>query len=264
MRDDVFAPFRLDGRVAVITGAASGIGRAAAEVLAAAGARVMLGDVDEDGLGQTVAAIEADGGEALARRCDVSRRDEVDALVAAAGEAWSRLDVLCNVAGIPCDAMLRDVDDAELDRVMSINLKGTLYACQAAIPKLAERGGSIVNVASGAIDAPRPGFGVYAVSKAGVAMLSQVLALEVGPLGIRVNVIAPGATLTRFTTRRLDAAGGGAALEAFVEEMKRLSPLGRMGEPLDQAWQILYLASDASRFCTGQIWRANGGQVVPR
>ena len=263
--NDVLSPFRLDGRGAVVTGGASGIGRATAEVLAAAGARVTIGDVDEAGAAETVETIRKAGGEAIARRCDVSVREQVHDLVAAATETWSRLDVMCNVAGVPCDAMLVDVPEDEVDRVVAINLKGTLHGCQAAVAAMRESGGgSIVNVSSGAIDQAMPGYGVYALTKAAVVMLTQTLALEVGPLGIRVNVIAPGATLTKFTTRRINEAGGEAALAAFRKRMEDLSPIGLFGEPIDQAWQILYLASDASRFCTGQIWRANGGQTIPR
>ena len=262
---DVLNPFRLDDRVAVITGGASGIGRATAEVLAAAGARVVIGDVDEAGATEAADAIRKAGGEAIARHCDVAVRDQVHALVAAATETWARLDVMCNVAGVPCDAMLIDVAEDEVDRTVAINLKGTLHGCQAAVAAMRESGGgSIINVSSGAIDQAMPGYGVYALTKAAVVMLTQTLALEAGPFGIRVNVIAPGATLTKFTTRRLDEAGGEAALEAFRQRMEDLSPIGRFGDPIDQAWQILYLASDASRFCTGQIWRANGGQTIPR
>jgi 3-oxoacyl-[acyl-carrier protein] reductase len=117
------------------------------------------------------------------------------------------------------------------------------------------------------IDAPAAGYGVYAISKAGVASLTQTLALEAGPLGVRVNAIAPGATLTAFTSRHLRGPDGSPdpkRLDAFVNAMRQRSPLGRVGEAIDQAWLVLYLASDASRYATGQIWRANGGQALAR
>ncbi len=265
---DLLDVFRLDGRAAVVTGAASGIGRAAACVLAAAGARVVLGDLDLAGAESAVREITSRGGTALAQRVDVAVRADQEALVATALREWDRLDVMANVAGVPSDGPLADVTEAELDRVVAINLKGTLFGCQAAVPAMSARGGgSIVNVASAAIDLAVPNYGLYALTKSAVVMLSQTLAAEVGRDGIRVNVIAPGATLTNFTQRHLRDAEGNvdpARLDAFLAAMRERSPLGLVGAPIDQAWLVLYLASDASRFCTGQIWRANGGQTIPR
>jgi 3-oxoacyl-[acyl-carrier protein] reductase len=265
---DVFEAFRLDGRAALVTGAASGIGAAIAEVLAGAGARVTLADLDLAGAEAVAQRIRAAGGEARAACCDVAQRSEVDALVGGAQAAFGRLDVLCNVAGVPSDGPLASVSEAEVDRVLGVNLKSVLFACQAALRVMApQRSGSIVNVASAVIDSPAPGYGLYAISKAGVASLTQTLALEAGPLGVRVNALAPGATLTAFTRRHLRGPDGtidAARLDAFVGAMQARSPLGRVGEAIDQAWLALYLASDASRFCTGQIWRANGGQALAR
>lgn len=265
---DLLDVFRLDGRVAVVTGAASGIGRAVAEVLAAAGARVVLGDLDLAGAQSAAREIASRGGTALAQRVDVAVRADQEALVATALREWDRLDVMANVAGVPSDGPLADVTEAELDRVVAINVKGTLFGCQAAVPAMSARGGgSIVNVASGAIDLAVPNYGLYALTKSAVVMLSQTLAAEVGLHGIRVNVLAPGATLTNFTQRHLRDAQGNvdpARLDAFLAAMRERSPLGLVGAPIDQAWLVLYLASDASRFCTGQIWRANGGQTIPR
>ena len=260
--------FRLDGRAAVVTGAASGIGRAAAELLAGAGARVVMGDLDARGAEEVANGIRKQGGEALAQRVNVASRAEVDALVARAVDEWGRLDALCNVAGIPADGPLDSLSEAEFDRVVGINLKGTLFGCQAAIRAMAPRGGgSIVNVASGAIDRPVPNYGLYAITKSGVVQLTQTLATEVGKHGIRVNALAPGVTLTKFTDRHLRAPDGSidpTRYDAFVGTMKNMSPLGLVGESIDQAWLILYLVSDASRFCTGQVWRANGGATIPR
>jgi 3-oxoacyl-[acyl-carrier protein] reductase len=265
---DVFDAFRLAGRAAIVTGAASGIGAAIAEVLAAAGASVALADVDREGAEAVAQGIRESGAEARAFPCDVSKRSEVDALVTEAHTTFGRLDVLCNVAGVPSDGPLASVPEAEIDRVLGINLKSTLFACQAALRVMApQRSGSIVNVASAVIDAPAPGYGLYAISKAAIASLTQTLALEAGPIGVRVNALAPGATLTAFTRRHLRAPDGtldAARLDGFVNAMRARSPLGRVGEAIDQAWLALYLASDASRFCTGQIWRANGGQALAR
>ena len=264
---DLFDVFRLHGRVAVVTGAASGIGRAIADVLADAGARVVLGDLDAAGAQSAAREIAGRGGTARAQRVDVAARADHEALVATAMREWGRLDVMANVAGVPSDGPLAGVSEAELDRVIAINLKGTLFGCQAAVRAMTGRGGSIINVASGAIDLAVPNYGLYALTKAAITMMSQTLATEVGRLGIRVNVLAPGATLTNFTQRHLRDEQGEvdpARLENFLSAMRGRSPLGLVGEPIDQAWLALYLASDASRFCTGQIWRANGGQTIPR
>jgi 3-oxoacyl-[acyl-carrier protein] reductase len=264
---DVSRVFRLGGRVAVVTGAASGIGRAAAEVLAAAGARVVVGDLDARGAEDAAAAIRADGGEALAQAVDVASRAQVEALVGRATAEWGRLDVMCNVAGVPSDGLLGELAEAEFDRVVGVNVKGTLFGCQAAVRAMTPRGaGSIINVASGAIDRAVPGYGLYALTKAAVTQLTQTLATEVGPAGIRVNVLAPGVTITKFSERHLRRPDGTldpARYDAFLASMKGMSPLGLVGDALDQAWLILYLASDASRYCTGQIWRANGGATIP-
>jgi len=266
--NDPLSVFRLDGRGAAVTGAASGIGAAIAEVLAAAGARVALGDVNEAGAEAVAKGIREAGGDARAARCDVARQSDVDAFVQRAHDAFGRLDVMCNVAGVPSDGPLGEVSESELDRVLGINLKGVLFGCQAALRVMATQGaGSIVNVTSAVIDAPAAGYGVYAISKAAVASLTQTLALEAGPIGVRVNAIAPGATLTAFTSRHLRGPDGTTdpqRLDAFLNAIRQRSPLGRVGEAIDQAWLVLYLASDASRFATGQIWRANGGQALAR
>ncbi len=198
---------------------------------------------------------------------DVSQREQALALVGRAVEVWGGLDVLCNVAGVPSDGALCELTEDEFDRVVGIHVKGTLFGCQAAAPAMASRGGgSIINMASAAIDLAVPGYGLYALTKAAVTQLTQSLAVELGPQGIRVNVLAPGATLTNYTKRHLknpDGTINSERYDGFVAAMKKTSPLGLVGEALDQAWLVLYLASNASRFCTGQIWRANGGATIP-
>jgi 3-oxoacyl-[acyl-carrier protein] reductase len=264
---DIREVFGLSGRVAVVTGAASGIGRAVAEVLASAGAKVVVGDLNAAGAEESAAAIREAGGEAVAEVADVSQREQAAALVERASTDWGGLDILCNVAGVPSDGPLSELSEEEFDRVVAINVKGTLFGCQAAAPVMAARGGgSIINTASAAIDLAVPNYGMYALTKAAVTQLSQSLAVELGPQGIRVNVLAPGATITNFTKRHLKRPDGSLdpqRFDGFVAAMKKSSPLGIIGEASDQAWLALYLASDASRFCTGQIWRANGGSAIP-
>jgi len=261
-----FDAYRMDDRVVVVTGAASGIGAQTCAVLGAAGATVVCADVDAGGLGTTVAAVEEAGGKALAVPTDVTVRAEVAAVVERAVTEFDRLDGMCNIAGAMFPGLIEDLDDDMIDRGIALNLKGVLYGTQYAIRAMkGTRRGSIVNVSSAAIDAPHAGIGVYAFTKAAVAMLTMTTALEVGEHGIRVNAIAPGATLTPFTTWRLHKPDGTLDQEAydtFVEQSKEQSPLHALGEPIDQALLIHYLASDAARFATGNIFRVNGGQTM--
>jgi 3-oxoacyl-[acyl-carrier protein] reductase len=263
---DSLSAFNLSGRTAVVTGAGSGIGRATAEVLAGAGANVVCGDLDAASADETVKLITEAGGKAVAQRTNVASKGEVDALVDRAVSEFGRLDVIANVAGIASDGALIDASEAELDKVISVNLKGVLFGCQAAIRVMKEQGGgSIINVSSTAIDTPAPAYGIYAITKAGVAQMTKTFAFEAGRFGIRVNTVAPGMTVSGFTARHIYEPDGSInqdRYDAFVGRMKKLSPLGIVGEPIDQAYLILYLASDASRFSTGNIWRANGGQAM--
>lgn len=263
---DALQIFNLSGRTAVVTGAGSGIGRATAEVLAGAGANVVCGDVDVSSAEQTIKLITEAGGKAVAQRVDVTSRSEVDALIDRAVSEFGRLDVMANVAGIASDGALTEASESELDRVIAVNLKGVLFGCQAAIRVMKpQESGSIINVSSTAIDTPAPAYGVYAITKAGVAQMTKTLAFEVGRYGIRVNTVAPGMTVSGFTARHIYEPDGSINQErydAFVTRMRKLSPLGIVGEPVDQAYLILFLASDAARFCTGTIWRANGGQAM--
>ena len=257
--------FKLEGRSAAITGAASGIGRATAEVLAGAGAGVVVGDLDDAGAEAVAKGIVENGGRAVAQKIDISKRAELDALVDRAVSEFGRLDVMANVAGIAADGLIAEATEEQLDKAIAVNLKGVFFGCQAAMRVMMPQGsGSIINVSSTAIDAPAARYGLYAMTKAAVAMLTKTLALEAGRFGIRVNALAPGSTITSFTLRHLQGAGGEvdqSKYDAFVDRMKKQSPLGMLGEPEDQAYLILYLASDAARWCTGQVWRANGGQA---
>jgi 3-oxoacyl-[acyl-carrier protein] reductase len=247
-------PFRLDGRSAVVTGAASGIGRATAITLSWAGASVVLADVDEAGLADTATQIE---GKSLVVPTDVSRQAEVDELVDRAFTEFGRLDVLANVAGIIVNNRIVDTTEEELDRVLSINLKGVFFGCRAALAAMND-GGSIINMASAAIDQPAAGLVSYAMSKAAVAMLTRTAAQEGGKAGVRVNAVAPGFVASPMTKR-----GGEERFAMVAEQMKRISPLGAVGEPDDIANAVLFLASDASRFITDQILRPNGGAAMP-
>lgn len=256
--------FRLDGRVAAVTGGGSGIGRAVARMLARVGATVVVGDIDQDRGDETVAAITGAGGQARFRRTDVTRRGDLDALVATAVDAYGQLDIQCNIAGVPprvCD--LTEVTEADLDAELAVSLKGVLYGCQAAAAVMGPAGGgAIVNTASTVVDVPAAGYGLYHLGKLSVVGLTRTLALELGPKGVRVNAIAPGVTLTNFSARYFTDQDGTVDEQRRREWLARMaahSPLGMVGSADDQALLVLYLVSDAARFVTGQVVRANGG-----
>jgi 3-oxoacyl-[acyl-carrier protein] reductase len=259
--------FDLTGQIAVLTGVASGIGRATALRLAGAGATIVGGDIDEAGAEATAKEIVGDGGKAVTQRVDVTKRAEVDALVDRAQSEFGRVDIMGNIAGIPHNKMVADCTDEEFERILAINLKSVFYGCQAAIRHMIPQGsGNIVNISSGAIDTPAPTLACYGMTKAAVAMLTKTLATEVGRHGIRVNAIAPGMILTNFSRHNFVDEKGDVIPEKLEQYHKRASamaPLGRAGEAEDVARSFLYLVSDAASFVTGQIERPNGGVSMP-
>ncbi|MEC4015905.1 SDR family NAD(P)-dependent oxidoreductase [Streptomyces sp. H27-D2] len=269
--------YDLTGRTALVTGAASGIGRAAAILLAEAGAAVHCADRDEKGLRQTTERISAAGGTARAHPLDVTDRAQLAAAVDEAVRTDGSLDVMANIAGIMHSSTVLETDDADLDRVLAVNFKGVLYGCQEAARAMIAQGagGSIITMASGAIDTGAPGLLCYGAAKAAVVQLTKTLASEVGRHRIRVNAVAPGWIRTPMTDHHSerddsrdpgrDPAGdpGDRPRSRIEEAMTHAAPLGRVGEPEDIAHAVLHLASDASSFTTGQIMRPNGGVAMP-
>jgi NAD(P)-dependent dehydrogenase (short-subunit alcohol dehydrogenase family) len=261
----------MQGRVAVVTGGASGIGRACALRLAQEGADVVIGDLLLDGGKQTVSLVEGLGRRAHFVPTDTSREADCDALAAAAVERFGRIDALVAAAGISHAHYVSGQDDAsrmrdreagfllrkpvgDWERVLAVNLTGVMLSDRSVIRRMIELGtpGSIVNIASGAAKIPILGAADYCVSKAGVWMLTKALALEVAPHRIRVNAIGPGFIQTPMTA-------GIHTQPERREQILRGTPLGRLGEPEDIANAALFLASDESSFFTGQILHPDGG-----
>ncbi|MFI9582867.1 SDR family NAD(P)-dependent oxidoreductase [Streptomyces sp. NPDC052236] len=248
--------YDLTGRTAFVTGAAGGIGRASAVLLAEAGATVHCADLDEKGLHGTQTLITNVGGAARTHTLDVTDRGALKAAI----ESVDQLHVLAAIAGIMHNSPVLETRDEDLDRVLAVNFKGILYACQEAARAMIAAGtpGSIVTMASGAVDSAQAGLLCYSAAKAAVVQLTKTLATELGPHAIRVNAIAPGWVRTPMTDRHDES------LQQQIEAaMVRRSPLGRVGEPEDIAHAVLHLASDASSFTTGQIVRPNGGVAMP-
>ncbi|MGW7671297.1 SDR family NAD(P)-dependent oxidoreductase [Streptomyces sp. NPDC054775] len=248
--------YDLSGRTAFVTGAAGGIGRASAVLLAEAGATVHCADQDAQGLHGTATLIKDRGGAARTHHLDVTDRAHLKRAVA----SCEGLDIMAAGAGIMHSSPVLETRDEDLDRVLAVNCKGVLHACQEAALRMIADGtrGSIVTMASSAVDTGGPGLLCYGVAKAAVVQMTKTLAAEVGRHGIRVNAVAPGWTRTPMTARHGE--GRAAQTEAF---MTRLSPLGRVGEPVDIAHAVLHLACDAASFTTGQILRPNGGVAMP-
>jgi NAD(P)-dependent dehydrogenase (short-subunit alcohol dehydrogenase family) len=252
--------------VALVTGSASGIGRATAMLLGHAGADVTCADIDGEGAETTARSIVAARGRARSARVDVSRPAQVEELVATAAEPTGRLDVLCNVAGVMHDGATLSVTEADFDRVMAVNFKGMLFACQAAARIMTvQRSGSIVNMSSAIVDRPAANTLCYAVSKSAILTLTRTLAIEVAGSGVRVNAVSPGFIHTGITERHFVHPDGSIdehVRDETVARMAALAPLGRMGESLDVAYSALFLASEASSFMTGQVLKPNGGYAI--
>ncbi|MBW8753485.1 MAG: glucose 1-dehydrogenase [Sphingomonadales bacterium] len=264
MDAEIAGAFSLEGRVALVTGAASGLGREAARLFARAGASIVLADVDAPGLADSAALVREAGGRALIHPTDVSDRAAVEALADAAVQELGKLDIWINSAGITLWAGVTEASREAAERVVSINMMGTYWGCAAAgrVMRAQGRGGAILNVSSTAGDSPVPTLSVYGMTKAAVNQLTRVCAKEFGPFGVRVNAVVPGWIDTPINTSMYRDNAGEVDLvqrETVMAQMRAMSPLGLTGEASDIGFALLYLASDASRYVTGQLLRVSGG-----
>lgn len=248
---------RFDGRVALITGAAHGIGRATARRLAREGAAIVVADIDADAAEKVVRELTASGAAALAVTCDVTDRPAVQAAVDVAADRFGRLDVLVNNVGVATDTPFENVDEEEWRAQVDPTLNGAVRAIQAALPHLlrAPAGGAVVNV--GSVNG-LAAFGneAYSAAKAGLVSLTQNLALRYGRRGVRVNLVAPGTIRTTIWKERLEREPD------VLDRMADLYPLGRVGEPDDVAAAIAFLASDDAAWITGTVLRVDGGVLA--
>ena len=246
----------LEGQAAVVTGAASGVGRGIAHVLAAEGARVAIADVNRAGAETVAAALHDDGYEALAVEVDVAERSSTDAMAAALVDAFGGIDILAANAGIYPMMRLADMTDTEWDRVMGVNVKGALHAIQSCLPSMLARGtGRIVLTSS--VTGPitgYPGFAHYGASKAAMLGMMRSIALELARRGVTINAVLPG----NVRTEGLDDLG-----EEHKRKMLAAIPMGEFADPTDVGWAVRFLASPEARYITGQTLVVDGGQVLP-
>ena len=244
----------LQGRVALVTGAAQGIGRAIALALAEVGVDIAGGDVNLERMEATAKEIEALGRKALVLKLDVSDPASVKEAVGKVYEAWQKIDILVNNAGITKDGLAMRLKREDWDRVLNINLNGTFHCIQAVLPAMVkQRSGRIISIASVVAQAGNVGQANYIASKAGIIGLTKAVAAEVGSRGITVNAVAPGFIATAMTEN---------LPPPVKERMLSLIPLGRMGSDVDIARGVRFLASDEASYITGHVLNINGGMFM--
>ena len=250
---------RVQDKVCIVTGAGSGIGRASAIRLAEEGGLVLVADVNLDGADETVAIIESAGGQARSRAVDVSDRQAVDEMVAAAVAQWGSVDVLVNNAGVNIPGVVHELTDDVIERTLDVNVKGQIFGCRAAIPHMLRQGsGSIINISSVNGVVSEPYLALYSASKGASVMWTKGVALDYAKSGIRCNVICPGWVDTPINYAHAEMLGG---LQKVYDTIDSFQPIGRPGEPREIAHVVLFLASDEASFMTGSVVVVDGGMT---
>jgi 3-oxoacyl-[acyl-carrier protein] reductase len=245
----------LDGRVAIITGAGSGIGQATVWLLAERGAAVLVQDIDPDGAAATAARLGRQGCDFLVLVCDIADPQANRHIVEAAVNRWGALDILVNNAGIGIDRSIENIDELAFDRMFAVHVKGTFFTTQAAVPALKQSGrGRIINTSSRWALAGHDRASDYVAAKSAILGLTKAWARELAPHHITVNAIAPGGVKTAMVRRTLGESG-------IATEEKQV-PLGRWSDPGEIAATTVFLASDAAAFITGQVISPNGGKTM--
>lgn len=242
-------------KIAIVTGAAQGIGLACAKRLFDDGAMVVLSDVNSDKLGKAVAKLDAAGERVVATTCDVGKRSDIVELIAATRNRFGRLDIMVNNAAVSCSTAALELSEKEFDDVLNVNLKGTFWGTQEAARLMVEQGaGSIVNMSSAQAELAIADRVPYGISKAGINQLTRIFAIALATTGVRVNAVGPGTILTPVT------AGLSTNEEAYRRILSR-TPMGRLGQASEIASIVSFLAGDDASYITGQTVYADGGRA---
>jgi NAD(P)-dependent dehydrogenase (short-subunit alcohol dehydrogenase family) len=251
---------RVAGKACVVTGAASGIGKAIAERLAEEGGKVLCVDIDGEAVDRTASGIQRSGGVAQGMMADVSDPVMVEGFIDWCVELYGSIDILVNNAGVNIPGVLHELSDAAIDKTLNVNVKGAIYGCRAAIPHMLQQGGgAIINISSVNGLVAEPFLSVYSASKGAVVMLTKGVAIDYAKQNIRCNAICPGWVDTPINYAHAEMLGG---IEKVYATIDSFQPIGRPGEPREIAHLALFLASDEASFMTGSIVTADGGMTA--
>jgi NAD(P)-dependent dehydrogenase (short-subunit alcohol dehydrogenase family) len=254
------AESEFEGRVAVITGAAMGIGRACAEAFARGGASVVIADVNEEIGRQTTAAITAAGGKAIFVAADVALMADMEAMAKAALTAFGSIDILVNNAARAIGGRVDETDEVTWNAVMDVNLSGVWRGMRVCVPEMIRRKrGVVINISSVQSLVGFTGWAAYAAAKGGINALTQQSAVDLAPFGIRVNAVAPGTIMTPLNQKIFETIDDP---QKLIDTWNKAHPLGRFGEAHEVADAVTFLASDRASFITGEILRVDGGLVI--